>query len=61
MKACKKCGGSAAIYRIREFMEVKEIGGDEEKTISGKTTYGVKCKGCGTWIVGEFKEEKCLL
>lgn len=56
MKACKKCGGVAAIYQIRELAEVTEIGGDEKKTISGKVSYGVKCKGCGTWIVGDIKE-----
>lgn len=56
MKRCKKCGGVAATYELREFIEVTEIGSGEKKNLPGKLTYGVKCKSCGNWIVGDMKE-----
>lgn len=54
MKACKKCGGEAETFRVKEFAQIESESG--VKTVSGKITYGVRCKNCGNWIAGGFKE-----
>ena len=54
MKPCKKCGGEAEPIKIREFVQIEGESGT--KTISGKISYGVRCKSCGNWICGDFKE-----